>query len=279
LLVLGRVSNLPTVWSNALAAWFLSGGGWDAGLLGAALAGSLAYYGGMAWNDVQDAEWDRARGKPRPIPEGRIGRRTAAGIAAATSAGGYGGLWALGADLRWIASLALAVAAYTLWHKRWSGAIWLMGACRGFLLLAVASVPAEPDRLVWMWAAALAVYVAGITLAARGEDGSGRVPWPARLWLAAPAVAGAEAWFRSEGAALGVAVAAWLGFVAWQTSALARLARGQDGAGPFVGRLLAGMVLIDAMAVAGTGAGWGPVVVCAAFLPVNRWAQRHVPAT
>jgi hypothetical protein len=27
LLVLGRVSNLPTVWSNCLAGWWLGGGG------------------------------------------------------------------------------------------------------------------------------------------------------------------------------------------------------------------------------------------------------------
>jgi len=47
LLILGRVSNLPTVWSNCLAGWWLSGGGnfWKLALL---LAGASALYtGGM----------------------------------------------------------------------------------------------------------------------------------------------------------------------------------------------------------------------------------------
>jgi len=279
LLVLGRVSNLPTIWANAVAAWFLSGGDWEARLLWAMIAGSLAYYGGMAWNDVQDAEWDRRHGKPRPIPSGRIGQKTAAWIAAGTSAVGYLGLCLLGADVRWVAALALAVAAYTIWHKRWASAVWIMGACRGFLFLAVASIQAAPGRLVWMWAAALVAYVAGITLAARGEDGHGRVPWKARLLLGMPALAGGEALFRPGFPGVWLAAAAAAGFVAWQAGALVRLSRGRDTAGPFVGRLLAGMVLVDAMAVAGAGAEWGPVLLCAAFLPLNRWAQRHVPAT
>ena len=43
LLILGRVSNLPTVWSNALAGWWLGGGNnyWKLPLL---LLGSEAEY-------------------------------------------------------------------------------------------------------------------------------------------------------------------------------------------------------------------------------------------
>ena len=54
LLVLGRVSNLPTVWTNVAVGWFLSGGGWTAEL-GWLLAGmSFVYIAGMTLNDAFD---------------------------------------------------------------------------------------------------------------------------------------------------------------------------------------------------------------------------------
>jgi len=67
LLVLGRVSNLPTVWSNCLAGWWLSGGGnfWKLPLL--LLGVSALYTGGMFLNDAFDAEFDQQRRASRPI--------------------------------------------------------------------------------------------------------------------------------------------------------------------------------------------------------------------
>src|SRR5271169_1073771 len=72
LLVLGRVSNLPTVWSNCLAGWWLSGGGnyWKLPLL--LLGISSLYTGGMFLNDAFDADFDRQRRASRPIPSGQI---------------------------------------------------------------------------------------------------------------------------------------------------------------------------------------------------------------
>src|SRR5258706_9705876 len=72
LLVLGRVSNLPTVWSNCLAGWWLSGGGnyWKLPLL--LLGMSALYTGGMFLNDAFDADFDRQRRPSRPIPSGKI---------------------------------------------------------------------------------------------------------------------------------------------------------------------------------------------------------------
>ena len=74
LLVLGRVSNLPTVWSNCLAGWLLGGGGeWNrfAELCGGA---TLLYVGGMYLNDAFDAEFDAEYRRERPIPSGVISR-------------------------------------------------------------------------------------------------------------------------------------------------------------------------------------------------------------
>ena len=56
LLVLGRVSNLPTVWSNCLAAWLLNfGAAWNNFYV--LLAGTtMLYVGGMYLNDAFDVE-------------------------------------------------------------------------------------------------------------------------------------------------------------------------------------------------------------------------------
>src|SRR5476649_222894 len=76
LLILGRMSNLPTVWSNCLAGWWLSDGGnfWKLPLL---LVGvSALYTGGMFLNDAFDADFDQQRRVSRPIPSGQISVET-----------------------------------------------------------------------------------------------------------------------------------------------------------------------------------------------------------
>src|SRR6266498_4494191 len=72
LLILGRVSNLPTVWSNCLAGWLLGGGGsgWKFFLL--SLGGTCLYVGGLFLNDAFDVEFDRQYRKERPLPAGQI---------------------------------------------------------------------------------------------------------------------------------------------------------------------------------------------------------------
>ena len=71
LLVLGRVSNLPTVWSNCLAGWLLGGGGNSALKFAALCAGTTCLYiGGMFLNDAFDADFDRQHRQERPfLPE------------------------------------------------------------------------------------------------------------------------------------------------------------------------------------------------------------------
>ena len=72
LLVLGRVSNLPTVWSNCLAGWWLGGGGNFGRLPFLFLGVSLLYTAGMFLNDAFDEGFDRQRRAERPIPSGKI---------------------------------------------------------------------------------------------------------------------------------------------------------------------------------------------------------------
>ncbi|MEM7424201.1 MAG: UbiA family prenyltransferase, partial [Pseudomonadota bacterium] len=104
LLRLGRVSNLPTVWTNAIAGLVLAGGAGESFwfvLLFSGLALTLFYEGGMWLNDAFDAEIDANERAKRPIPQGEVGVQTvfaggfamlAAGIAIAFSMGTMSGL-------------------------------------------------------------------------------------------------------------------------------------------------------------------------------------------
>lgn len=73
-----RISNLPTVWTNVLAAVVLSGTpfSWPNFLI-ISVSLSFFYSGGMSLNDIFDAEIDRVEKPFRPLPSHRISLRTA----------------------------------------------------------------------------------------------------------------------------------------------------------------------------------------------------------
>src|ERR1043166_1397913 len=84
LLKLGRVSNLPTVWTNVLAGTVLAGGDWHSARVGLVLgAMSRFYVGGMYLNDCFDRAVDARERPGRPIPAGEI---SAAAVAMAGAA-------------------------------------------------------------------------------------------------------------------------------------------------------------------------------------------------
>src|SRR5262245_8978384 len=72
LLVLGRVSNLPTVWSNCLCGWLLSGASTMDRFFLLCLGATFLYLGGMYLNDAFDAQFDQQHRSERPIPSGAI---------------------------------------------------------------------------------------------------------------------------------------------------------------------------------------------------------------
>ena len=75
-LAICRVSNLPTVWMNVLAAAALSGMGVEFSSLGLLLISLSCFYcGGMCLNDVFDRSFDADHQPFRPIPAGQIGVR------------------------------------------------------------------------------------------------------------------------------------------------------------------------------------------------------------
>ncbi len=169
-----RVSNLPTVWTNVLAASVLAGGQFmPAPYLLLALALSFFYVAGMSLNDVCDVEHDRAKRSARPIPSGRVSMRAATILTLVLFACGFLLLAAAphASGLMAGVLLLLTIVAYDFRHKNQPFSVVLMAACR--LLVFVVTALALTDTLplpVLIAGGIQFIYVISISLVARGES-------------------------------------------------------------------------------------------------------------
>jgi 4-hydroxybenzoate polyprenyltransferase len=187
-LTLGRVSNLPTVWSNCFAGWLLGGGGaWDRLLL-VSMGGTFLYLAGMYLNDAFDAQWDQQRRPERPIPSGAIALTEVWQLGLLGMAAGVGTLALLGRTLTILALLlAACIFVYDAIHKIFAFSPVLMAVCRLLLVLAGASSgdAGIPGLAIWS-ALVLAFYVVGLSFLAQTESTRGSLRyWPC-LFLGAP---------------------------------------------------------------------------------------------
>ena len=264
LLELGRVSNLPTVWSNVLTGAALSGASLSpAPLAIAGLAGSLFYVGGMFLNDAFDAEIDARERPERPIPSGRATRRQVFAIGTALLGGGLALLAlsaALGSSPSGLAlpaaglATALAVVFYDRFHKGVAWSPLVMGLCRaGLYVIGALSVSPHLPELTLLGAGALLLYVVGLTHIARFETASavGRL-WPTALLFTPVSLtlARAEAGGGLDPILLGlVAVSA-----GWTLRALRFARQGGRNIGRAVVTLIAGISFVDAAFSALAGA-------------------------
>jgi len=254
LLKLGRVSNLPTVWTNVLAGAVLSGGDWRNWRLGLMLvAMSLFYVGGMYLNDYFDRTIDARERPERPIPSGQISARAVAAIGFSLIGAGAVATAAMGPAAAAVAALlAISIVAYDLHHKANPFAPVVMGACRALIYGATATALSGGVTIfVAVAAVAIAAFVAGLTYAARQEslDKIGNL-WPLAL-LAAPLLVTLGVFRQSAGA-----MAVYLLLAVWIAAAVYLLAR-RPVAGSVsraVGWLIAGISLCDAAMLASTGA-------------------------
>ena len=182
-LLLSRISNLPTVWSNVIAGAVVSGAALapiDIGRLAAGV--SFLYTAGMFLNDVFDREFDARHRPDRPIPAGDV-RPTAAGLAAALLIGaGLAMISAQSGNLvprLWSAGLVATILYYNWRHKRDPlGPLW-MGLCRGLVYcVAAAAVASTVSARVGAAAAVMTLYVVVLTLIAKrlGQRASAVVP-------------------------------------------------------------------------------------------------------
>lgn len=169
LVKLARISNLPTVWSNVIAASVLAGGLEPSALAAVLLAMSALYAGGMVLNDAFDQEIDARERAERPLPSGAIAPATAWIIG--------GGLLALGVVLlasfgveSAVAGLALAgaILLYDAWHKGNPVSPLIMGLCRALVYVGTAVAAAAALSPAVLGAAlALLLYVVALTEAAK----------------------------------------------------------------------------------------------------------------
>ncbi len=285
LLVLGRVSNLPTIWTNVIVGWFLAGGGWVAELGWITLGMSLVYVAGMTLNDAFDAKWDRSHAPNRPIPSGRISEATVWTLGALQLVAGV--VILLGptsVHSLFAALLVVAVLLYNWLHKRHAASVLLMGACRALVYTGSASaVVAHTDslvvpQLVYLIAGGVVIYIAGLTLAARGEhlaSPGGLKPLP-RVMLTLPVlfplfsfqyVPPGPASYALAG--LG-AVGVWSWLLVTRSALREKLPRG-------IAYAIAGIAFFDAATV--SFADWRAAVVCLVCFVLALGAQRVIPAT
>lgn len=181
-LALCRVSNLPTVWTNVLAACLLAAALFSADaifLLTASL--SCFYLAGMALNDLCDREHDRVSRPARPIPSGRISAPAATICTVSLFAAGFIGLVLAPYQRAGLAAAILllaAIVAYDRHHKKNPLSILLMASCR-FLVFAVAALAVTgcfPFAVVLAGSVQFG-YVVILSLVARYEN-SRRTPFP-----------------------------------------------------------------------------------------------------
>jgi hypothetical protein len=276
-LVLARVSNLPTVWSNCLAAWLLCGGrSWVRfGLL--SLGATLLYTGGMFLNDAVDEGFDRRYRPERPIPSGLVTSRTVWALSFLWLGAGWAIFLFLGTAAIVMASLLFGtIVLYDIVHKRTILAPLLMAACRFLLYLLAASVVAQTLNPPVLWrSAALAAYIIGLSYLARGEStGALLARWtlalvfvPALVCLLHPASAGMNPW---NVFAVVLVQVTWTIWCLWRPKPRLLSAIPQGVAG-----LLAGIALVDWLAAIGFGL---PCAFICLFL-LAFLLQRLAPAT
>ncbi len=302
LLVLGRVSNLPTVWTNCLAAWIVNryasqtsllalGGtkesafpSWE--LLGWLILGaSLLYVAGCTLNDAFDQKFDERHNPQRPIPSGETSARLVwlTGFVE-LGLGAFILLYLCGVNWVWLTLLAAVILIYDAVHKKWAGSVWLMGSCRFFLWLTAASAASDTlAPLTIAWSSVVALYIVGISLFARGEatGGAKQNRWPIPLFfgplafalylvLAATTIPAPQAMLACM---VGAFVSARLA-----TYSIKRMTSGESGSiGKGVSLLLAGIAACDAAAAGLLSpiAGWS----CLACVPIALVLQKKFAAT
>lgn len=287
---LGRVSNLPTVWTNVLAAAALAEIGWSTAMLATATAMTMMYIGGMFLNDGFDHRIDLIERPSRPIPSGAVPVRS-------VLIAGFG-LLVLSvlviatttlAAIPFAATLALLIVVYNLHHKNNPLGPLVMGACRAVVYLttgvAVAAgsfAGAQPGASWAIMVAALVImtHVAGLTYAARTEafDRVERL-WPLLL-LAVPF--GGSIALVGSGTGLSLAmVFAGLALLTADVLAVQCLRRRATSPGAVsraVSLLIAAISLVDGL-LASAVAGWTAVAIGIVGFGLTLTLQRAVPGT
>ena len=277
---LSRGANLPTVWTNVIAAWAINAGTgpslrwmpeWTEisffniqTLIWLLIGSSLVYAGGCFLNDACDHHFDQKHRPERPIPSGILS------LAQVWTLGiiqlGFGALALIkgaGCSWPWIAGLILCILAYDLIHKKSAFGIILMGGCRSLLWISAGTAASgmSPAPMLYVWAIAVGLYVVGISWFARNESKSRAQQeenenlWeriPIVLLFIVPLIALGYLILWNNLDPIRVFLANVVGLLAGGVAffAILQMRKPEDGAiGKGVSRLLAGICAVDATAL------------------------------
>ena len=269
-LTLGRVSNLPTVWTNVLAAALLVGAAPSAVPFSAVLlAMSLFYIAGMYLNDACDAEYDQQHQPYRPIPSGLITKERVESFALIylsvacllTYVARMSALQSQGSgSIGWLVSLFALITfivAYNRHHKNNPYSPLLMAGCRASVLLCTAYVlTASLSPLLLAAIIACVAWIAGLTYYAKYQSG---IPF---ALMAIPIIIGLAISVNTPASLLPVAALVFL------------LLRMRSN----VGLLIAGVCLVDGIFIAAIWGLPGAVLSIVAFL-LTQALQRYIAGT
>lgn len=190
LLKLGRVSNLPTVWSNTLAGAFLAGAsGFQAPYLSLLLAMTFAYIGGMFLNDAFDRNIDAIERPERPIPLGDISASSVfvLGFAMLLFSICLIAATANHSIIAEVSAVALTacIVLYNVWHKNNPLSPFIMGLCRMLVYITAAfTLLPEPHIAVLFGASTTLCYLIGLTYIAKHENSKNSIaPWPMAFFI------------------------------------------------------------------------------------------------
>jgi 4-hydroxybenzoate polyprenyltransferase len=245
-----------------------------------ALALSLLYVGGMYLNDAFDRGFDALHRPERPIPSGTVSTHAVFSLGfgmlgAGIALSGYAGFARTNSFAAAIsaAALAIVIVIYNLHHKGNPLSPVLMGLCRVlvYVTAALATFAAYSPALA-IASIALLGYLIGLTFIAKHETGGSIV----RFWPLLPLI------FPVLHGVLGPGLAPKaLALVVLVHTALTLrfvLSAAQRNVPKAVSQLIAGIALVDAIAIAATGLPELSLLAIAAF-SLTRIFQRVVPGT
>ncbi|MEB2776561.1 UbiA-like protein EboC [Algoriphagus sp. D3-2-R+10] len=286
------VTALADIWAGfAIAgAWIFIVADWGSGaneflinLAWLSLSTIGLYAGGVAFNDVFDAELDAIERPERPIPSGRASKKGAAwmsflllvvGVVAASQVN----LVAAGIAL----TVAVLAVLYDYWgkHQNFFGPI-NMGLCRsGNLLLGVSVMP---ELLTKFWPLGLIplIFVAAITMVSRGEvHGKNRNALYGGLfmYLFVITVIGSMPLLHNTAIWEVLPFLALLGYMIFPP--LVKAIRSQDPKliGKSVKAAVISLIIVNA-SIASAFAGWKIGIIVLLLLPISLWLAKKFAVT
>ncbi|MDR7131543.1 4-hydroxybenzoate polyprenyltransferase [Algoriphagus sp. 4150] len=271
------------VWAYIATDWGSSTNEYLVNLACLSLSTIGLYAGGVAFNDVFDAELDAVERPERPIPSGRASKTGAAWMSFLLLAVGV----VAAAQVNLIAAgIALTVAClavlYDYWgkHQNFIGPI-NMGLCRaGNLLLGVSIVPESLFRF-WPLGFIPLVFVAAITMISRGEvHGKNRNALYGGLlmYLFVICVIGSMPVLHNTAIWEVLPFLALLGYMIFPP--LVKAIRSQDPKliGKSVKAAVISLIIVNA-SIAAAFAGWKIGIIVLLLLPISLWLAKKFAVT